>query len=363
MARSDTLRADLARLRSIEADLRKDLARYEGEAAKARAAAAKKRGDAARTRSESIRRSALRAAEAEEKKLVAAEKKVAEIKRKIAANAKSQVDKQRSLTSAESIERQALVREEERRRRKEKDHAREIARLSRPIVHHVIVQPPKPEVLRVLYMTANPEAVERTYEEPDGTTVRENTWLRTEAEVRSVQRALRGSKYRDLVEVSHRPAATPNDLLDGINDVRPHVVHFSGHGGAGSLVFDNGSVDEPEGRDLTFELLAKILSATTSPPSLLVLNACDTLDGADVLLSAVPVVVAMADTIADNAASVFATRFYAAIASAQSVGVALQQARVAMEMAALEDADLPECLARDDVDIDSLILVTPQVGG
>jgi len=48
---------------------------------------------------------------------------------------------------------------------------------------------------------------------------------------------------------------------------------------------DNGSVDTPEGQELDFELLAKLLAATTTPPTLLVLNACETLGGADLLLS------------------------------------------------------------------------------
>jgi hypothetical protein len=67
----------------------------------------------------------------------------------------------------------------------------------------------------------------------------------------------------------------------------------------------------------------------------------------------------MSETIADVAASVFASQFYAAIASAQTVGVALAQAKVAMEIAQLDDAELPEAIARNDVDIDDLVLVRP----
>lgn len=67
----------------------------------------------------------------------------------------------------------------------------------------------------------------------------------------------------------------------------------------------------------------------------------------------------MSDTIDDTAAIVFARQFYAAVAAAQSIGAALQQARLAMTLAATGDEDLPESRARDDVDIDTLILVTP----
>ncbi len=89
-----------------------------------------------------------------------------------------------------------------------------------------MVQPPKPEVLRVLYMTANPEMDLRTY-----------------VEMRDVQQAVKRALHRDLIDVQYRPAATPEDLLDGLNDVRPHIVHFSGHAGGAAVLFDNASVD------------------------------------------------------------------------------------------------------------------------
>lgn len=223
-----------------------------------------------------------------------------------------------------------------------------------------MIPTPQPEKLRVLYLTANPEATERTSVLPDGTVLNEGYWLRTDAEVRNVKKMLRSAKYRDLVEVEHLTAASMEDLLQGINDHRPHVVHFSGHGGGRGLLFDNGSAAAPEGRDMTFELLAKTLGATDTPPMLLVLNACDTLDGADIIHPSVPIVIAMADSIADAAASVFAGQFYAAIASGQSVEAALNQARVSMEMAGfVDDAALPQFSVRDGVETASTVLVKP----
>lgn len=359
MARSHTLRSDISRLESTEAGLRRELARNEDTAAKARAAAANKRQDAERTKSDSTRRTALRSAAEQDKKLVAAEKKIGEIKTKLATNGKAQNDKHRSLTAAESNERQAADRDEQRRRRAEKAHAHEIARLSRPTVRYVAVRPPEPEPLRVLYLTANPKAEDATETQPDGSTITTSRYLRLDREVREVQQTLRGAMYRDLVAVEHRPAATAEDLIDALNDVRPHLVHFSGHGWTGGIVFDNGDLDDPREHPVQFDLLAEVLAATSTPPQVLVLNACETLDGADLLLPAVPVVIAMADTIDDTAAIVFARRFYAAIASAQPVGIALAQAKAAMRLTTPEDADLPQVVVRDDVEADELVLVRP----
>lgn len=67
----------------------------------------------------------------------------------------------------------------------------------------------------------------------------------------------------------------------------------------------------------------------------------------------------MSNSIDDTAAVVFARSFYAAVASAQSVGSALEQAKVRMAAASLADADLPELRCRDGVDPDNLVLVLP----
>jgi hypothetical protein len=53
------------------------------------------------------------------------------------------------------------------------------------------------------------------------------------------------------------------------------------------------------------------------------------------------VIVAVSDTIDDVPAVGFARQCYPAIVSAQSVGVALRQAKAAMRVAQLDDAELP----------------------
>ncbi|MDN5767825.1 MAG: CHAT domain-containing protein [Humibacillus sp.] len=336
----------------------KDLAKHREAANKATAAATKKRGEAAKTKSDSTRRMATSAAEREEKKVADATKKIGEIEKKYADNTKAIGAKESSLRSALITEQRVADREVSRRRQTEKSHAREMAALSRPNmqIRYVEVQPPKQEPLRVLYLTANPESVETTVEHPDGSIETSGVWLRVDFEVRQVKEMLKKSKYRDLVTVEHLPAATTMDLLEGLNDHRPHVVHFSGHANSWGLFMGNDE-GTTEGDDLDFDLLARLLGATDEPPRLVVLNACESLAGADALLQTVPVVVGMSDKVNDASAVVFAARFYSGIASAQSVDSSLKQAKVAMEAAALEGSHLPEARAREDVDLATLILV------
>jgi hypothetical protein len=343
---SESYRSELVRLQKDDANLKRDLARYEGDAAKARAAANAKRKAAASSKSASTIASNLRSAEAEDKKAVDAAKKIAAVQDKLATNATRQRDKQRSLDNALKSEQSSKDRADDARRRKEKDHARDVSRLSKTTVHHVYVNPPEPEKLRVLYLTASPPE--------DGAGP-----LRVDVEVNNVLRAVRASKHRDMIDIQHRPAAAPQDLIDGINDLRPHVIHFSGHAGAPGLLFDNADIVDPGEHTVAYRQLARLLRATDRPPMCVVLNACDTSEGALELLEAVPVVIAMNAPVGDASAVVFATRFYAAVGSAQPIGKAVEQAMVATEMALSTDMDLVTLCARPEVDTSQLKLIEP----
>ncbi len=361
MASSDSYRRDLVSLAEKAAVLEREKSRYEMDRSKAVEAEHRYGASANGTKSASSRKSYMDNAIREQKKAAELGSKIATVVQKLAQNSKDQASKNVSLLSAQKSEQQVSDRQAEkqraleknhlkamdqdatRRRRAELDHARDLARISHPPLRYVQVEAPKPEKLRILYLTANPHMD-----------------LRTEAEVRGVQQVLRGAKYRDLVVLEQRPAATLNDLIDGLNDVLPHIVHFSGHGGGERVGFEKEDLDENDGQTVGFGLLMDALAATDEPPKMLVLNACDTLIGSDKILPAVPVVIAMSEAVLDTTAQVFATALYAAIASGQSVGASLRQARVKIK-AALPDepdeAELPQHVTREGVDVDTFVLV------
>lgn len=337
-------RREIDRLVAAAAALYKDLTKFEAEAAKADEDMRKKKEAANRTSSLSSKKSYLDGAERARKKSLDNMKRADDVRKKIAANSRSQSDKKRSLANAEKNELRAQERTAAIRRQSEKRHALEMAALAVPHLRFLKVRPPEQSKLRVLYLTSNAHGD-----------------LRLDAEVRQVQQALRSAKYRDLVEIEQRPAATFQDLIDGLNDIRPHIVHFSGHGGSTGIALSNEDLSDPEMAMVQFRLLMKALDATDTPPQLLVLNACNTLEGAEALLPAVPIVIAMSDSIMDLAAAVFAKGFYGAIGSGQSVGSALKQGKLGIH-ATLEDEDesmLPQYVARDDVNIDEMKLVIP----
>jgi hypothetical protein len=178
----------------------------------------------------------------------------------------------------------------------------------------------KRKQLNVLYLASNPD-----WDCP----------LRIDIEVHRVQEAIRGSKYRDNVRIEYRPAPDLQSLIDGLNDLRPTIVHFSGHGNTQGIVADNQQISEPEIADISYQTLAKALSATDAPPRVVVLNSCYSIASHIELLEVVDILIGMNKPISDIAAATFAPNFYAALAAGQSVRASFDQARLAVETASL----------------------------
>src|SRR5215510_13988572 len=82
----------------------------------------------------------------------------------------------------------------------------------------------------ILFLAANPSGTDR---------------LALDREARSIHVELRRSGYRDRFDFVTRWAAEPLDLLREVRELRPTVVHVSGHGGARMA-----GADSAHGRDV-----------------------------------------------------------------------------------------------------------------
>jgi hypothetical protein len=193
--------------------------------------------------------------------------------------------------------------------------------------------------LDVLYLTANPRGD-----------------LRVEAEVNQVQQEVRGSKLRDNIDVHYRPAANLDSLIQGLNDHTPAVIHFSGHGNESGVGTDDAKSARPAGKLVTFELLAKAIAATDTPPQVIVLNSCKSAGAKRSFFPPAKAIVAMGDSIGDLAATAFAAKFYAAIAAGQSLHSAFAQGKVAVEAVSIDEADTPELFLAQNVNPKKIIL-------
>lgn len=168
--------------------------------------------------------------------------------------------------------------------------------------------------------------------------------LQTGIEARTIEMAVRSEGDPRAVDVKILAAPTIDTMINMLNSYDPDIIHFSGHGGSGTLLFDNENVGDDGGTVLDFDMVARVIEATRSKPKLLVLVACDTVEGADRFLKSTPIVVAMADSVGDDAATEFSRRFYQSIGARATVHESIQQAKLVMESKGMSDYNLPTLL-------------------
>ncbi|MGT2438448.1 CHAT domain-containing protein [Bradyrhizobium betae] len=157
------------------------------------------------------------------------------------------------------------------------------------------------------------------------------------------------SQFRDNITLHQSEAADFKDILDGLNNHSPRVVHFSGHGNTRGLAMDGGTVKRGKTNFVTFDLLGKALAATDKPPEVIVLNACKSAGARRALLGSAKALVVMQKAVSDVAAVAFAKQFYGAIASGQSLQAAFDQGRVAVEFVSWDEASTPTLVMADGV--------------
>lgn len=380
MATSAQIRQKIADVVKKRSKVDQDIGAAERKKASKEAEVADKEAKATRTSSDATRRSYLRQAEAARKVAIAEGKKIASLAKKRAdlskqeaalsgnltdalkreaATEKREADKDRRTRQQEERKQEAARKAEERKRQQERLRAEQQRRADREETHTLIgdtedrlsaqieaLRDPKSENLRILYATATPEGE-----------------LRVSQEIRRVKKAVAASLHRDVIDIEHLPDVTADDLLDHLTTFQPHVIHFSGHADEDVLVFDDGTLEGGEGREISIEVFMRAVSAPDRKPSLVVLNACDSATNLETFLAGVPIAIGMSAPVGDADAITFATRFYRAVADGQSVESALAIARVDMEMNGLADHDLPTLVTALGVDAADVRLVLPPDDG
>jgi hypothetical protein len=133
-----------------------------------------------------------------------------------------------------------------------------------------------------------------------------------------------------------------DSLIQGLNDHAPAVIYFSGHGNESGVGTDDPKSARPPGKLVSFELLAKAIAATDTPPQVIVLNSCESAGARKSFFPPAKAIVAMGDSIGDLAATAFAAKSYATIAAGQSLHSAFAQGKVAVEAVSIDEADRPE---------------------
>lgn len=204
-------------------------------------------------------------------------------------------------------------------------------------VAEVLREPP--ERITVLLVTANPLGAPA---------------LRLDEEIRSVVGQIRQSRYRRSIKLESCLATRPQDLLTALNEFRPTIMHFSGHGSRQSeLAFlDNDGYVKLISQSGIIHAIAHAASVR-----LVFFNACHSRTQAAEVVRYVDAAIGMNRAVDDTAARLFASQFYAALASGLSVKDAFEQARALLMMEGIAEADTPELFVADGLDPGSITLV------
>lgn len=291
-------RRELDRKRKQRIDAEAKAGECRTKESKNRAEADKARQEAGKSKNASTIRMKLRRADQRDKEAAAAGKEASRWQKKASDYAKQEAETQKKLTRAEASEAAAVERRQKResalaQRREAAEHAESAARLARTeqAVGNVmtVLRAPKPEKLRILLLGSASEGD-----------------LRVGREQKRIRSAVESALHRDLVELDVRPAATTEDLLDGITKFRPHVVHFSGHSNEDLIVFEREQDNHHRGHPVPAQAFIRAIAATDDPPLLVLLNACKSAGQIDQLVQEiVPLAIGMSDSIEDGDAIVY----------------------------------------------------------
>jgi len=202
--------------------------------------------------------------------------------------------------------------------------------------------------VKVLFFAADPLSAP-----PDGHVSR----LLLDEDVRQIREKVRAAEHRDALEFDVRWAARTDDLLQALNETRPRVVHFSGHGGSEGLVLVGA--DGHGAHHVDAAALEQLFRVFRGDIQVVVLNACFSLPQARAIAGAVGCAIGTRGKISDRAAITFGASFYRAVAFGRSVQAAYDQASAALALEHFEDRECPQLVARPDVDPARLVLVPP----
>lgn len=345
----DSLRNDIARQIRDQADMDRRAGQLRTEAARLHEEAVRLQRDASRSSSISSASGALQRAAQKSRDAGEKEQKVGELMKKAAdiaarraraeAQLSSELERQRRRDADEAKRQHAQQLRDARavtdEIRRQADLQREIGASRRAFEREL------PEKITALFLGANPMETSR---------------LRLDAEVRAITEKIRLSEFRDAVELVSRWAVRTTDLLQHLNEHKPTIVHFSGHGGEDGTICFEGAAGEAKG--VTADAIAATLATACDDLRVVIFNACFSALQAEAAIRHVPAAIGMEDSIDDAAAALFSSQFYSAIGFGRSVQVAFDQARAALLVEGLEDANIVRLFLRD-VGAGDLVLVKP----
>lgn len=274
--------------------------------------------------------------------IASAQKNIANIEDKISRETTKVSQAQRDLAKEEDRNFQKRAKEEQKRHQESSRHLvdltnqlkiqnQQIQKLSKP-----------PEKITILFIASNP--------------LDQNS-LRLDEEAREIEKLIRSSDNRDSIYFHSHWAARPLDLIQKLNEIKPTILHISGHGSdQNELVFQD---DQGNTKLITKDAFIQTLAATTGSLRLIFLNSCHSCPQAEAVTKHIAAAVGMGDEIGDDAARVFASRFYSAIGFGLDLAKAFNQGKAALMLEGIPEENTPILFTNANEPADQIVLVKP----
>jgi hypothetical protein len=190
----------------------------------------------------------------------------------------------------------------------------------------------KPNKIKVLFLAADP-----------GTNK-----LKLDDEIREITNKIRDSTYRDSIELISSWAIRPDDLLQALNEFKPGIVHFSGHGNSNGEIVVKDLNGSPKA--LSTEAIKSLFTTLKDNIRVVILNACFSKPQAEAIAELIDCSIGMKMEIGDDAAIVFSSAFYRAIGFGRSIQEAFEQAKTALLLEGIPEENTPVLLAKPGID-------------
>jgi hypothetical protein len=324
--------------------------------------------------SQSMLQSKQRQIESKEREILSCEKRIIDFEKRISAKdsdklklitkiekdverekikkEKEHEQKQKKLDRDNELKQRKSDTEQKRRRDTELRHKKEMTREleKQNNLHQQLSKDPiviefekLPEKIIVLFIASNPT---------------NQSQLKLDEEIRSITTKIRESKYRDSVELKSIWATQPMDLLQAINEHKPTIVHFSGHGSSNDeLVLQN---DIGIATTVSLDTIVAMFKVVSSGIKLVVFNTCYSKNQASIITEHIPCAIGMNTAIGDRSAMIFSSQLYSAIGFGNSIENSYNQAKVAMMLEKSDEENTPELYIQDGINSNEIVLVKPE---
>jgi len=272
-----------------------------------------------------------------------------DVEREKIKKAKEDEQKQKKLDRDNELKQRKIDTEQKKRRDMELRHKKEMTREldKQNSLHQQLSKDPiviefekLPKTITVLFIASNPN---------------NQSQLKLDEEIRAITTKIRESKYRDSLELKSIWATQPMDLLQAINEHKPTIVHFSGHGSSNDeLILQD---DLGNSKAVSLDTIITMFKVVSSGIKLIVFNTCHSYNQANKITEHIPSAIGMNTSIGDKSAMIFSSQLYSAIGFGNNIENSFNQAKVAMMFEESHEENTPELYIQDGINGEELVLV------